>query len=112
MYLYRSVAELPSRRLVGRARGVGFRDGAGRDRGPAAEKEARAAVGLGVGAVVVESGLRNVDPLLLPLPYWTAEHGGRWSVAGRRPAKPRSDSLHIRSPEDNLALRAVCLLSS
>lgn len=108
-YTYWGVAELSSRRLVSRAGagvgggGCGSRGG-GRERGPPAEDEARATVGGGggggglgvrVGIVLVsEGGLRDVDPLLLPLPDWAGEHCGGCAVPGRSPAQSRPDSLH------------------
>lgn len=105
---YRSVAELASRRLFGGASRAGISDCAGRDGSPPAEEEARAtaAVGLGMGAVV---GLRHVDPPLLPLPHWAAEHRGGWTVPGRCPAQPRPDSLHRRTPRTVWRSGCVCV---
>lgn len=100
---YGSIAELPSRRLVGGGSGGGVGDGARRDRSPPAEEEARTAVRLRLGIVVADARLRHVDPLLLPLPHRAAEHRGGWAVPGRRPAQPRPNSLHLRTP-DYLAL--------
>lgn len=110
---YRSVAELPPRRLirrvawaVDRVAGVGSGGcGSRRDRGPSAEEEARAAVGggavmaVGLGLrILVTDGWwrRHVDPLLLPFPDWAIEDRGCWAVSGRRPAQSRSDTFHYR----------------
>ena len=97
IHTYWGVAELSSGGLVSRAgAGVGGGGGSsrgGRERGPPAEDEARATVvvvdggggGLGVrvGVVLVsEGGLRDVDPLLLPLPDWAGEHCGGCAVPG------------------------------
>lgn len=103
IHTYWGVAELSSGGLVSRAgAGVGGGGGSsrgGRERGPPAEDEARATVvvvdggggglglGLGVGVrvgvvLVSEGGLRDVDPLLLPLPDWAGEHCGGCAVPG------------------------------
>lgn len=103
IHTYWGVAELSSGGLVSRA-GAGVSGGrgssrGGRERGPPAEDEARATVvvvdggggglglGLGVGVrvgvvLVSEGGLRDVDPLLLPLPDWAGEHCGGCAVPG------------------------------
>ena len=102
IHTYWGVAELSSGGLVSRAgAGVGGGGGSsrgGRERGPPAKDEARATVvvvdgggggglGLGVGVrvgvvLVSEGGLRDVDPLLLPLPDWAGEHCGGCAVPG------------------------------
>lgn len=103
IHTYWSVAELSSGGLVSRAGagvggGGGGSSGGGRERCPPAEDEARATVvvvvdggggglGLGVGVrvgvvLVSEGGLRDVDPLLLPLPDWAGEHCGGCAVPG------------------------------
>lgn len=102
IHTYWGVAELSSGGLVSRA-GAGVSGGGGssrggRERGPPAKDEARATVvvvdgggggglGLGVGVrvgvvLVSEGGLRDVDPLLLPLPDWAGEHCGGCAVPG------------------------------
>ena len=83
---YRSVTELPLRRLF-RHVGMGRRKW-----GPPTEKE-------GVGVVTVAIvGLRVVvlvrDPLLLPLSYWAAEHRRR-PVPRRGPAESGTHTFHF-----------------